>query len=464
MARFLSHGSLRLNLLLWVMVPIVGVLSLSLWFSFGSASRQATLLNEQQLLASARVIAEQVRYDGGRIRATVPPSALELFASGSHDEVAYRVETVDGHLIIGFPDLLAPTGTTRDFEYQFYPASFRDETMHAVALRQPIATPTGSKSVMVMVGETLHNRDAMERDLWVRVFVEQAGVVLVAAIFIWIGISRELRPLLALREAVLARPADQLEPFDTNTVQQELRPLVDAINSHMARLVDMVGRQRRFLDAAAHQLRTPLAVMKTQIAYAVRAKGENEQRETLTAVGEGLDSMSRMTLQLLALARVENIRTLSPREIDVREVVREIVAAAAPRALDHGITLALETPDPSPVMVRERLLRELVNNLVENVLAHAGEGAAAVISLAARGDQVALKIEDDGQGPGIEDLSLLTRRFQRGSNAAGGGSGLGLSIVAEIVDICKGEMTIYRPASGKGFGVIVLLPGAQPDL
>lgn len=454
-----SGRSLRLNLLLRVMLPLAGILSLSLWFSAGSAGRQANLLNEQQLLASARVIAEQVRFDNGRIRATVPPSALELFASESHDEVAYRVETVDGRLVVGFPDLPIPSATIRDFEYLYYPAMFRDETMRAIALRQPIVTPEGSTSVLVLVGETLKSRNAMERQLWGRAFVEQVGVVLLAALLIWIGISRELRPLLALREAVLSRPADRLEPFDTNAVQQELRPLVEAINSHMARLLEIVGRQRRFLDAAAHQLRTPLAVMKTQIAYAVRAKGEEERRETLTAVGEGLDGMSRMTLQLLALARVENIRNLPPREVDMRALVREIVGAAVPRALDQGVTLAVEASEPASVMVRERLLRELVSNLVENAIAHAGKGATATISLSQQGDRVVFRVEDDGEGPGEDDLSLLTRRFQRGANAAAGGSGLGLSIVAEIVDICKGELALYRPANGKGFGVSVLLPG-----
>ncbi|MCM2294645.1 sensor histidine kinase [Allorhizobium sp. BGMRC 0089] len=459
MMRLFSRRSLRLNLLLRVMLPLAGVLSLTLWFSAGSASRQADRLNEQQLLASARVIAEQVRFENGRIRAAVPPSALELFASDSHDEVAYRVETVDGRLVVGFLDLPIPSASIRDFKYLFYPAMFRDETMRAIALRQPIVTPEGSTSVLVLVGETLKSRDALEWQLWLRAFVEQAGVVLVAAFLIWIGISRELRPLLALREAVLSRPADHLEPFDSDTVQLELHPLVEAINSHMARLLEVVGRQRRFLDAAAHQLRTPLAVMKTQIAYSLRAKAEEERRDALAAVGEGLDGMSRMTLQLLALARVENIRNLPPREVDMRALVREIVGSAVPRALDQGVALVVDASEPAPVMVRERLLRELVSNLVENAITHAGSGATATISLAPEVDRVVFKVEDDGEGPGEDDLSHLTRRFQRGANAASSGSGLGLSIVAEIADICKGELTLYRPASGKGFGARVVLPG-----
>ncbi len=464
MMRFLSRRSLRLNLLLWVMIPIAVLLTLSLWFSLGAARRQARLLNEQQLLASARVIAEQMHYDGERIRAVVPPAALELFDSGGHDEVAYRVEAIDGHLITGFPELPLPSGVIQDFEYRFYPVSFRDETMWAVALRQPIVTPQGSTPVLVMVGETLNSSHAMERQLWLRGFVEQAGVVLAAALFIWVGISRELRPLLALREAVLSRAPDRLEPFDTDTIHQELRPFVEAINSHMARLLDIVGRQRRFLDAAAHQLRTPLAVMKTQIAYAIRAKDEKELRETLAAVSDDLGSMSRMTLQLLALARVENIRALPPREIELREVAREIIAAAVPRALDQGIVLALEAPEPSWAMVRERLLRELVTNLIENVLVHAGRGASASVSIEREGEHIVLRIEDNGLGPGVDDLSVLTRRFQRGTNAAAAGSGLGLSIVAEIVDICNGKLDLYSPAPGKGFGVAVRLPAAPHDV
>ncbi|TCR85293.1 sensor histidine kinase [Rhizobium sp. BK376] len=463
MPRLLSRGGLRLNLLLWVMIPIAGLLALSLWLSFGAARRQATLLNEQRLLSSARVIAEQVRYDAGRIRAVVPPAALELFDSGGHDEVAYRVETLDGHLIVGFPELPLPAGPIRDFEYRFYPASFRDETMTAVAFRQPIATPTGSTPVLVLIGSTLNSSKAMETQLWFSGFVEQSAVVLLTAVLIWIGISRELRPLLALREAVLARTSSQLEPFDANAIQYELRPLVEAINSHMARLLDVVGRQRRFLDAAAHQLRTPLAVMKMQVAYAVRTRDEKELREALNAVGSDLESMSRMTLQLLALARVENIRALPPQMVDLRAVAREIVAGAVPRALDHEVDLGLEAASPSWAMIRERLLRELLTNLVDNVIAHAGRGASAVLRIEREDDQVTLSVEDDGRGPGMDDLSILTSRFQRGGNSTNSGSGLGLSIVAEIVDICDGSLHLYHPAGGRGFGVAVRLPAAPQD-
>ncbi len=178
MRHLFSHQSLRLNPLVRVMLPLVGLLSLSLWFSSGTARRQANQLNEQQLLASARVIAEQLRFENSHIRVTVPPCALELFASENHDEVAYRVETVDGRLVTGFPDLPKPTAAMRDFEYTYYPAMFRDETMRVIALRQPIATPGGSTSVLVMVGETLNNFDTIERQLWLRTLVEQAGVVL----------------------------------------------------------------------------------------------------------------------------------------------------------------------------------------------------------------------------------------------------------------------------------------------
>ena len=144
--------------------------------------------------------------------------------------------------------------------------------MRAVILRQPVVTPGATVTVSVMVGETQKAREELFRALWFRGFAEQSALVLAAALSIWIGINRELQPLLRLRRAVLERPADRFEPFNAQTVQTEIRPLVDALNHHMERLSQQLERQKRFLDHAAHQLRTPLTIMKTQIGVARRTR------------------------------------------------------------------------------------------------------------------------------------------------------------------------------------------------
>ena len=450
--------------MLWLGVPVVLVLVVSAWLSYRSAARQATLVTDRQLIASARMIAERIDYTDGAISVVVPPSALEIFSSDSHDEVAYAVVGQHSQLVAGFPGLDPPPEVPPDFGHRAYETMFRTEAMRAMILRQPVIVPGGTVSVSVMVGETLKGRDALIRSLWVRGFVEETTLVLAGALSIWIGINRELRPILSLRRAVLDRPADRFEPFDSSSVQSEIRPLVEALNSHMQRLERQLRRQRRFLDSAAHQLRTPLAVMKTQIGYARRTREATDSALALEAIDGNLSAMSRLTSQLLTLGRVEHGRaSLRAETVDLGLVVRAAVAEAAPRALDHGVELALDLAGHCPVTGTTMLVTEMANNLIDNAIRHAGVGAVATVSVRRSGATAMMVVEDDGAGASDDDRASLLERFRRGRNTQSGGSGLGLSIVAEIAEMFGGTVEIPARAGGRGFCVVVHLPLTEPD-
>jgi two-component system, OmpR family, sensor histidine kinase TctE len=163
-----SRGSLRLHLMIWLAAPVVAILAVSIWLSYGSALRQATLVMDRNLMASARIIAEQVHFSDGSIGAMILPSALELFASDSHDEVAYAVVGPRNDLIAGFPGLNAPTNLPPEFESRSFETMFRTEAMRAMILRQPVVTPGETVSVSVIVGETQKARDELFRSLWLR--------------------------------------------------------------------------------------------------------------------------------------------------------------------------------------------------------------------------------------------------------------------------------------------------------
>jgi two-component system sensor histidine kinase TctE len=451
------------NLLIWVVVPSLLVLAGGAWLSYLSAMRQATLVMDRQLTASARMIAESVNGDGGVLEVVIPPAALELFASDSHDEVAYAVFSPNGELLAGYPGLETPPGLSAASAPAYFATLFRTESMRATLFDQPVVTPTGLVEVRVIVGETLKARDQMGQTLWLRGFLEQAALVLAGALFVWIGINRELRPLLQLRQTVLARPADCFDPLDDQAVQAEIRPLVLALNSHMERLRAQLERQRRFLDSAAHQLRTPLAIMKTQIGYARRILEPVEVAGALVEVDSGLSAMTRLTNQLLALGGVEHQRGLVRTEIiDLGAVARETVMEASRRALDAGIELAFDTDVQCDIAGTPLLVLEMLNNLVDNAIRHAGTGATAAFSVRRASGAVLLRAEDNGRGVAAEDRAGLLERFHRGRNASPGGSGLGLSIVAEIAEALGGSIDLPPPRGGRGFCVLIRLPVAAP--
>lgn len=457
-----AAGSLRVNLMLWLFGPVVAILGISLWLSYASAMGQATGMMDRQILASARMIAEQTRFRDGAVQVIVPPAALELFASDSHDEIAYAVFDQQRDLIAGFPGLALPATLPAVFDWLTLATRFRTEDMNAVVLRQSVITPEGTVPVTVMVGETLKARDAMVRSLWQRGFLEEAALVVAAALSIWIGITRELRPLLRLRRAVLDKPADGFDPFDASAVQSEIRPMVLALNDHMARLAAYLDRQRRFLDSTAHQMRTPLAVMKTQVGLAHRSRDAAETSAVLTEIDASLTAMSRLTSQLLTLGRVEHERAqLAVERVDLAAVAREVASLIAPLALDADVDLEVSADLPCPVAASAILLREAVANLVENAVAHAGAGAVAVLTVGQEAGMGVLTLCDTGRGIEPGDRARLFQRFQRGQTAAPGGSGLGLAIVAEIAEMFGGAAGLIDPPGGRGFAVRLELPLAQ---
>jgi two-component system sensor histidine kinase TctE len=455
----MKSGSIRVNLLAWLIIPGLLVLGIGAWLSYEQAFRLSNIVTDQQLTASARMIAEQVAYSNDTLLVTIPPAALELFASESHDEVAYAVTDPAGTLIAGYPGLDTPAITGRG-NLLFFETTFRDEEpMRAVDFLQTVVTPTGGVTVRVSVGETLKARNALVTTLWMRGFLEQGALVIAGAISIWLGISHELAPLLRLRQEVRDRRPDQFEPFDTAGVQTEIRPLVQALNAHMDRLRQQLERQRRFLDSAAHQLRTPLAVIKTQVNYALRARERSETDLALAEVDSNLTSMARMTSQLLTLGGVDHNRTaLQSETIDLSAIAHQVVLEAASRALDAGIEMAFDSDGPAQVAGSDVMLVELVTNLVENVIAHAGPGSEATIAVRKGVRDVILRVEDTGEGASDEDRTGLLQRFRRGKNARPGGSGLGLSIVSEIVETMGGTIELPVPRAGKGFAVEVRLP------
>jgi two-component system sensor histidine kinase TctE len=330
--------------------------------------------------------------------------------------------------------------------------------MRAVALRQPVITPEGTLDTQVMVGVTLKARDALVRQLWLRGFLEQAALVLAAALSILFGISRELRPLLRLRQSVRDSPADSFKPLEVAGVQSEIRPLVQALNDHMGRLGGYLDRQRRFLDSTAHQMRTPLAVMKTQVEVARRSGAEDEMRAVLAEVDRGLSAMSRLMTQLLTLGRADHLRAqLSRQSVDLRAVVQEVASAMAPRVLDAGIEMVVDADAPCTVAASALLLHEVVANLLDNTIRHAGAGVTVVLRVETRGDDGLLGIQDNGPGLSADEAAHIFTRFRRGRNAGEGGSGLGLAIVAEIAELSGGTVR-FDPPAGTGFGLVMTLP------
>ena len=273
-----------------------------------------------------------------------------------------------------------------------------------------------------------------------------------------------LRPLTRLSEAIGARNPDDLQPIDP-VVPREIRRLVDTVNGFMVRLKAALDALRRFNGNAGHQLRTPLAIVRTQLALAARAQDLGEARAAAARADAAVAHAERILAQLLLLAKIDAAGSempLRPVRLDLARLAQELTADHVPRAGSVGIDLGFEGEAGVMLSAEPILIGELLRNLVENALAYAGAGAEVTVRVGEGADGVFLEVEDNGPGIAPERLASLRQRFVRGSEAAPG-LGLGLSIVEEIAARFSGRLILRPGPLGRGLQARVVFAGHGTD-
>jgi two-component system sensor histidine kinase TctE len=254
-------------------------------------------------------------------------------------------------------------------------------------------------------------------------------------LLVWFGLSRGLAPMKLLQRKIQQRRPDDLSPIDPKEAPEELTPLVAAFNDLLDRQAQTLQAQRRFIADAAHQLKTPLAGLRTQSELAMRETNADELRRTLEHIASSAERSAHTVSQLLALARTENLRhAVAMDELDLAPLVRTVIADHYSIALEKSIDLGFESDDlPAPITGHPILLREMIGNLIDNAIRYTPAGGIVTARVQTTPADVVLEIEDDGIGIAPADRELVFNRFFRVLGAGADGSGLGLSIVREIV-------------------------------
>ena len=228
----------------------------------------------------------------------------------------------------------------------------------------------------------------------------------------------------------------------------------------MLRVREQLDAQRRFIANAAHQLKTPLALLATQAAFAQRAGAEQDREEALAALQANTMKTARLVSQLLVLSRAEP-QSSGQRSggVDMAETARAVLDDFASTALKSSIELSFEECGrPAIVSGDGILLREMMVNLVDNALRYTPAGGTVTVSVAVEDGLCRLVIVDDGPGIPADERSRVFERFYRSSNSSVDGSGLGLAIVREIVETAGGSVTLEDGIDGRGLSVEVRLP------
>lgn len=278
----------------------------------------------------------------------------------------------------------------------------------------------------------------------------------VLGVVIWLSVGWGLAPLRALALQVEKRDPQNLDAL-TVKAPEEARPLVVALNGLFGRMRDLLERERRFTADAAHELRTPLAGIRTHAQVALAAAEEGERRQALDGVVQGTARATHLVEQLLELARLDATPAMGP--VDVAAVAAQTVAAISGQASARKIDLGLIEADATAVVTGNApLIAVLLRNLIDNAVRYGRPGGRVDVSVLRRPDAVELRVEDDGPGIASDQRAQVFARFHRGLGTGAEGSGLGLSIVARIAELHHARIELRDGIGGRGLAVVVSFP------
>jgi two-component system sensor histidine kinase TctE len=453
--------SLRSRLLLWLLVPLVTIGLIALADTYREAVDTANAVSDRVLAGSALAIAERVVVaEDGALEVDIPYVALEMLTSAAQDRVFYRVDGPDG-FITGYQALPVIEGLEQE-ESGYADANFRGEPIRLTSLSRAASTGATSIPFVVTIAETTIARTQLAQTILLRSALRLAILIGSAAAIVWLAVTFSLRPLYRLRDAIAERNPDDLHPIE-QSVPKEVRGLVDTVNSFMGRLGSALGAMRHFTGNASHQLRTPLTIIRTQLALASRAHSLDEARRAARIGDEAVAHAERVIAQLLLLAKVDEAasdRLKNLGAVNLTELAQQLTADRVTQAHAAGIDLGFDGEEALYVRGEPMLLSEMIRNLIENVLAYAGSGAEATVKVLDCGPDVVLEVEDTGPGIPAGELESVRQRFVRGREGDKPGAGLGLPIVEEIAALFGGRLELLAGADGHGLRVRVAFAAA----
>ncbi len=492
-----EQRSLFGEILDWMLAPLLLLWPMSVLLTWLVAQNIANKPFDRELGEMARVLAQQIAVQpgaGGRAVAQfrLPASAAELLRTDEADDIYYQVLGLRGEFLNGDTTIPVPVSADRGAAGE---VRYRDDMVNNAAVRVAYlwihvdggAGGAGAGGLppgpLVQVAETLGKRSRLATEIIKGVILPQFVILPLAVLLVWLALARGIAPLNALQERIRGRASHDLSPLDERDVPEEVSPLVRAINDLLERLDTSISAQKHFLADAAHQLKTPLAGLRTQAELAQReidagTADPQQLKKSLQQIARSSQRAAHMVNQLLAMARAEDKEhSARKQEVNIARLAAETVRDFVPRSLEKRIDLGYEGPD-SGATSRQRpglmvtghalLLRELIRNLVDNALQYTPAGGTVTVRVVDDpfGQVVVLQVEDSGPGIAPAEREQVFQPFYRSLGTHVDGSGLGLAIVREIAGQHDAEITLddantrYRPGlseqAGAAFG-----PGAR---
>lgn len=431
--------SLFSEILDWMLAPLLLLWPISVTLTYVGAESIANVPFDENLGDAVSVLAYHVKNSGGEVSLQLPVPAGELLRDDGTHSVNYMVLGARREFIAGDRDLPIPPEDEVPLPHQI---KYRFERLRGNEVRiahtwVELRRDGAPAYALVQVAETLDKRSQLANEIVAGVMAPQFVLLPVAVLLVWFGLSRGLAPLSALQAHIHARKPDDLSPIDPRAAPDEISPVVVSFNEMLERLALNIQLQQRFLADAAHQMKTPLAGLRTQAELALRETDPQEVKRSLRQIATATERATHLINQLLSLARAEHLAT-DPggmRVVDLGTLARELVQTLVPDAIAHRLDLGLEKSEhPVRIFASAVLVRELLRNLVDNSIRYTPPGGSVTVCVRHHGGAAFLEVEDTGPGIPESERHRVFDRFYRILGTNVDGSGLGLAIVREIAE------------------------------
>jgi two-component system sensor histidine kinase TctE len=444
----------RLTLLL---AGVAALLSLLSWGMVTGLARQAADRNQDNVLAaSVTTIAETLRSEQGDVRLELPYAAFAMLGAISEDRVFYRVTAAD-RMLTGYDDLPTPSEGAPG-QVVFDTGDYSGAAIRMASVTRLVLAGTEPVPVTVTVAQTRNGVGAIASELSRLAAILSVAFFVVAVTLSAFAARTSLRPLNEFAAAVLRRGPSDLRPL-LRPAPSELAPLMSALNRLMDRLGQSIRRSEDFIAEAAHRIRTPLATVRTQAEIALRTVGDEAEKQRLRRIIRAVDESSRSAGQLLDHATVAyRTEDLARDPIDLAELAAQTAAAMEPTAAMRDIRLHLEAA-PAQVSGDAVLLDNALRNVLDNAIKYSPEDTTVTLRIGQTNNEARVSVIDEGPGLGEGPVEALAERFRRGSNTGGiVGSGLGLTIAADVLRAHGGRLELATAENGRGACVSLVLP------
>jgi two-component system, OmpR family, sensor histidine kinase TctE len=455
-----ERATLHHQLLISLLAPIVLVTLISAVVTYYFAFNFATVAYDYSLFDSALDISRQTRSKEGALHLDLPSAALDMLESDNHDSIFYMVNDAKGAFVAGHRGLPLPTEAVPPGKPLYYDGNYRGSPVRIAAIQATVNGAPADQSMLVLVGETLNKRRTLATEVLLGMLLPELLLIALIGALVWYGIERGLRPLATLQQEISSRSHRDLSPLPEQNAPGEVRALIRAMNDLLARLSSALSAQQRFIADAAHQLRTPLAGIKTQAELALRQQSMDEVHHTLLQLNTATGQSTHLVNQLLSLARAEPgaTRTQPSQRLDLDELARDTTTEWVPRALARNIDLGFDGAADAMIDGDTWLIREMLVNLLDNAIRYTQPGGRVTARVATEDAHVLLSVEDNGTGIPAAERELVFERFHRVLGTGTDGCGLGLAIVREIAQSHNAHARLAAGAQGIGTLVSIVFP------